>query len=446
MTTGIIIIVILLVLAVSFWRPLGRVRTAMGLAHLLSTGHAFLILGYLLGLAGGGHDAAPAEGELGIAPIIALVAGWVGFATGMRFELRVLRTVPGRAFGVAMAPALAAAAVVGPAGYGVLTLLFGVERTSALGAATVLAAAAASSGPTLAAILRTRRPGRWAQTRASLRMVEFSAGIDDVVVVALAVLGFALFRPVAEPLAPVGQIAVAGGGGALLGVVAWLFLGAQASEDEGLLLGLAMLAFTAGFASWLLSSPAAVTAIAAVVLCNLPGGRGARLFQAVRRVERPAVVILMTAIGFRIAGPLSWVVVPLVLVMTLLRLVAKHATGQLVTGPIPRAPGLAASSGWALGLVPQGMLGLMVALSFLAVWRDEIARSVLAAVAIASLINELWAPLLLARALRDEHVQAARAERAARVERALRAGRSSRPRRGGRDQRPARGQRPEAEP
>jgi hypothetical protein len=410
MTTGIIVIVILVVLAVSFWRPLGRVRTAMGLAHLLSTGHAFLIFGYLLGLAVGGHDAAPDEGDLGIAPIIALVAGWVGFATGMRFEVRVLRTVPGRAFGVAMAPALAAAAVVGPAGYGVLAL-FGVEQTLALGAATVLAAAAASSGPTLAAILRTRRPGRWAQTRASLRMVEFSAGIDDVVVVALAVLGFALFRPVAEPLAPVAQIAVAGGGGALLGVVAWLFLGGQASEDERLLLGLAMLAFTAGFASWLLSSPAAVTAITAVVLCNLLGGRSAKLFQAVRRVERPAVVILMTAIGFRLAGPLSWIVAPLVLVMTLLRLVAKHATGQLVTGPIPRAPGLAASPGWALGLVPQGMLGLMVALSFLAVWRDEIARSVLAAVAIASLINELVAPLLLARALRDQHAQAERDQR-----------------------------------
>jgi hypothetical protein len=432
MTTGIVIIVILLVLAATFWRPLGRARTALGLAHLLSTGHAFMILGYLLGLAFGGHAAAPGPGELGIAPIIAFAGGWVGFATGMRFELRVLRTVPGRAFGVAVAPALAAAAVVGPAGYGVLVLM-GVEQNLALGAATTLAAAAASSGPTLAAILRTRRPGRWAQTRSSLRMVEFSAGVDDVVVVALAVLGFALFRPVAEPLAPVAQIIVAAGGGALLGVVAWLFLGGQASEDERLLLGLAMLAFTAGFASWLLSSPAAVSAIAAVVLVNLPGGRSVKLFQAVRRVERPAVVILMTAIGFRIAGPLSWVVVPLALVMTLLRLAAKHMAGQLVTGPIPGAPGLATSRGWALGLVPQGLLGLMVALSFLTVWHDDIARSVLAAVAIASLINELVAPLLLARVLRAQHAQAARQQRAARG----RGGRGARGRRGGRGQREA---------
>ena len=406
MTTGIVIIVILLVLAATFWRPLGRVRMAMGLAHLLSTGHVFLLVGFLLGLAVSGYAAAPDDIELGIAPIIAFVAGWVGFATGMRFEHRVLRTVPGRAFGVALAPAVAAAALVGPASFGVLAL-FGVEQTLALGAATTMAAAAASSGPTLAAILRTRRPGRWAQTRSSLRMVEFSAGLDDFVVVALAVLGFALFRPVAEPLVPLAQIAVAGGGGALLGLVAWLFLGGQASDDERLLLGLAMLAFTAGFASWLLGSPAAVTAIMAVVLANLPGERSVRLFQAVRRVERPAVVILMTAIGFRLAGPLSWMVVPLVLVMTVLRLAGKYAAGQLVAGTIARAPGLATSRGWALGLVPQGTLGLMITLSFLAVWQDRTARSVLAAVAIASLINELVAPLLFARTLRAQQAQTA---------------------------------------
>jgi hypothetical protein len=401
MTAG-IVIVLLLVLAATFWRPLGRVRSALGLGHLLSTGHLFLILGYLLGHA---FDVQPESLEEGIAPIIAFVSGWVGFATGMRFELRVLRAVPVRAFGVALLPAVAAAVVVGLASFGVLAL-FGVEETQALAAATLLAAAAASSGPTLAAILRTRRPGRSAQIRSSLRMVEFSAGIDDVVVVALAVLGFALFRQAGDVLSPASQLGIAAGGGALLGVVTWLFLGGLASEDERLLLGLAMLAFTSGFASWLLTSPAAVTAIAAVVVANLPGERITRLFLAVRRVERPAVVILMTAIGFRIAGELSWVVVPLVVVMTAVRLAAKYGAGELVTGPIAGAPGLAARPGWAHGLVPQGTLGLMVALSFFDVWGDELARSVLAAVAFASLINELVAPLLLARMLRAHHAHA----------------------------------------
>lgn len=401
MTAG-IIIVLLLVLAATFWRRLGRVRTALGLGHLLSTGHVFLILGYLLGLA---LDDQSASLDESIAPIITFVAGWVGFATGMRFELNVLRAVPRRAFSVALVPAVAAAAVVGPACYALLALT-GTEQTRALGAALVLAAAAASSGPTLAAILRTRRPGRSALMRSTLRMVELSAGLDDLIVLLLAVLGFALFRRADELVSPVWQVTMSAGGGALLGVVTWLFLGGHAAEDERLLLGLAMLAFTAGFASWIMISPAALTAISAVVLANLPGGRITRLSQAVRRVERPAVVILMTVIGFRIAGPLGWQVVPLVVIMTLLRMAAKYASGQLVAGPIVGAPGLVAGHGWAHGLVPQGTLGLMITLGSFQVWHDDMARSVLAAVAISSLINELVAPLLFARALQAQHARA----------------------------------------
>ena len=401
MTAG-IIVVLLLVLAATFWRRLGRVRTALGLGYLLSTGHVFLIFGYLLGLAFGEQSASL---DKSIAPIITFVTGWVGFATGMRFELNVLRAVPRRAFSVALVPAVAAAAVVGPACYALLALT-GTEQTRALGAAMVLAAAAASSGPTLAAILRTRRPGRSAQMRSTLRMVELSAGLDDVIVIMLAVLGFALFRRVDEVVSPVGQVAMSAGGGALLGVVTWLFLGGRAAEDERLLLGLAMLAFTAGFASWLMISPAAVTAISAVVLANLPGGRIAQLFQAVRRVERPAVVILMTVIGFRIAGPLGWQVAPLVVFMTLLRMAAKYTSGQMVAGPIIGAPGLVAGPGWAHGLVPQGTLGLMITLGFYQVWHDDIARWVLAAVAISGLINEIVAPILFARTLQAQHARA----------------------------------------
>lgn len=402
MTTAGIIVVLLLVLAATFWQRLGRVRTALGLGYLLSTGHVFLIFGYLLGLAFGEQSASL---DQSIAPIITFVTGWVGFATGMRFELHLLRAVPRRAFSVALVPAVAAAAVVGPACYALLALT-GTEQTRALGAATVLAAAAASSGPTLAAILRTRRPGRSAQMRSTLRMVELSAGLDDVVVIMLAVLGFAFFRGLDEAVSPLAQVAMSAGGGVLLGVVTWLFLGGRAAEDERLLLGLAMLAFTAGFASWLMISPAAVTAISALVLVNLPGGRIAQLFQAVRRVERPAVVILMTVIGFRIAGPLGWQVAPLVVIMTLLRMAAKYTSGQMVAGPIIGAPGLVANSGWAHGLVPQGTLGLMIALGFYQVWHDDIARWVLTAVAISSLINELVAPILFARTLQAHHVRA----------------------------------------
>src|SRR5690606_15348499 len=135
---------------------------------------AFLVLGVIVGLAlGDEHDRLAVE----ITPIVGFVAGWVGFAAGMRFDRRVLSRLPARAWVAALAPALAAAVLVGAVGVGVL-LAAGVPTIDALAAALVLAAAAASSGPTLVAVLRTRRAGRDAAVRANLKMIELSAGLD----------------------------------------------------------------------------------------------------------------------------------------------------------------------------------------------------------------------------------------------------------------------------
>src|SRR5690606_40491586 len=108
---------ILLIFAFAFWRPLRRMRNVLGVQHLLSTGHAFLILGFWFGLVAG-ERSEPLVDDLG--PVVAFVAGWVGFATGMRFEFRVLRTVRLNYFVAALMPAVTAALVVGSLGVAVL--------------------------------------------------------------------------------------------------------------------------------------------------------------------------------------------------------------------------------------------------------------------------------------------------------------------------------------
>jgi len=384
--------------ALSFWAPLRRIHRALGLGHLAATGHAYLLLGAVAALLTLGPTQEHLSGDL--APVLGFVAAWVGFAAGMRFDRRVLRPLPARAWIIALAPAVTAAVTVGGASAALL-LAADVPPTEALAAALVLAAAAASSGPTLVALLRGRRAGRDPAVRARLAMAELSAGLDDLLVILLATLAFAFLRPPDAPLSPALLTLASLGAGVGLGGVAWLFLGGRASEDERLLLGLGMLLLTAGFATWLALSPASVAALAAITLVNLPGERGQLLFAAIRRVERPAVVILMTILGFDTVGPQPWLTLPLIATLTLLRLAAKHAAGDAVAGPpLPGAPGLHPNRGWALALAPQGALGLVVALSFFGLWHDATARSVLTAIAVAALINELLAPWLLSRALR----------------------------------------------
>jgi hypothetical protein len=395
MTTALLVALGVLVIGLAFWRrPI--MQRALGIQHLVGTGHAFLVIGALAGAMFDQTQSAQMVADL--APLLALAAGWVGFASGMRFEFEVLRPVPRRAFAMALAPALAAGLLVGGAATAIL-LAAEVERIQTLAVAGALAAAAAGTGPTLAAVLRNRRAGRASTARPVLRMIELSSGLDDALVVLIALVAFALARPVELASGPL-VLVLALATGLVLGGVTWLLLGGRAGDTERLLLGIGILTFTAGFGDWLVLPPAAVTALAAVVLTNIRGRRAELLLSAVRRVERPAVVLLMLMIGFLCVGPLHWVVFPLLLAMTGLRLGARHWVADRVAGEIPGAPGLMTRPGWGQGLLAQGNLGLVMVLSLFLLWGDPITRSALVATAAASLINELLAPMFLVRALR----------------------------------------------
>lgn len=384
-------------LALSFWRPLRSVRRALGFSHLIASGYAFVGVGLVAGYALGSSRHHTLVDDLG--PIVAFAAGWVGFTVGSRFESRVLRTVPPRAFARALAPAFAAAASVGAAG-AVTFIAVGATPTEIIAASLCLAAAAASAGPTLAAVVRTKRVRRSRDAVAMLRMAEFAAGVADALVLALAMVSFAVFQSATAQTGSLVILAAAIGGSAVLGFALWLFLGGRADDDERLLLGLGLLAMTAGFAVWLQMPPAALAALAGAVVANMPHERAAPFLGAVRRVERPVVVILMAASGLYIAQPMSWLVAPLLAAMVVLRLVAKTLAAGSPVRALASAPSLGAPRGWTLALAPQGILGLVVALSFLHVWNDAVGRGVLAAVALGGLLNEGLAPWLLLRAVR----------------------------------------------
>ncbi len=396
MSTAGLVAILLIAAGIASSKRLGRFRAALGLTHLAATGHVFLVLGYLIGLTLG--DAELAAITPGLMPIMAFVTGWIGFSVGMAFRVDVLKLVPLRAYRAALAPGIAAGSVVGGAAFGLMAWL-DVPLLQGGAASLILAGAAATSAPTLAAAVRARRGGQVEPTRGTLRMIEFTASLDNLLTVVAAILAFSLLNHTPETLAFLGWAGMSLGAGVVVAVVTWLFLGGNASDNERLLLGLAMLAFAAGLGGWLEVSPAAVGAIAGFVLVNLPGERMELLGRTIRRIERPAVVILMAVVGVYSAGVGGWLLVGAVVLMTVVRAACKFGTGQLVAGPIHGMPGLRAQRDWGLGLIPQGTLGLVVALSLVHVWPDPTAQVVLAGVAIASVINEIAAPRMLLRAL-----------------------------------------------
>lgn len=400
MSLGGFVALLVVVVAVSSWSRLRRlaVRHA-AVGHIIATGHAALAVGYLLGLIVGADEARTMRTQL--TPIVSFVTGWVGFAVGVRFDLRILRRVPLPAYWVALAPALMVFLLIGGAGFG-LALAAGLEIRQAAALGLVLGGAAGTTGPSLAAMVRRGRAARDPLLQARARMIEFAAGFDDVVVVLAAIVAFAAFRPSDATLPVFWIVALNLGVGVLLGLVTWMFLGGRSAPDERLLLGIAAIAFAAGFGGWLEFSPSAVCALSGFVLVNLPGKRAWRLLSVVHAIERPATILLLTLVGFHIAGAATWLLAGLLVLMTAVRWALKYASARIPDPAIPPAAGLDPGGEWTLGLISQGSLGLVIALSAHYVWHNEGSLALLGAVGLASVINELVAPGFMLRALRTQ--------------------------------------------
>jgi hypothetical protein len=389
--------VLLFVLAaLSKSRRLQGVGATLGLGYLVTTGQVFLVLGYLLGLTVEAEDLARITP--GLTPLITFVAGWIGFSVGIAFHGRVLRPIPRRAFVVALTPALVTAALVSASGWLAMHLL-GVTWPESVAAALVLGGAAAASSPTLAAAIRRRRGGRSRTLAPTLRLLQFTAGLTNAVTIAFAAAGFAVFAYGFGELPPMIWLGATIAVGVATGVATWLFLGGPSSDDERLLLGIAMIAFGAGIGTWLRLSPTAISAIAGAVLVNLPGDSSELFRRTLQRIERPAVVILMTVIGVYIAGVASWLVLALLGLMSVARAYILIVTARRVGRAMPLSAGMSADADWAFGLVPQGVLGLVIALGFMRAWQTPHAVEVLAAVALGSIVNELAATRAMREAL-----------------------------------------------
>ena len=373
---------------------------AAGPRLLFRTGTHFIVIGFVLGPSVLGLVTREALEHL--FPFFALGFGWVGFLFGMQLERDTVRAFAAHLHRFAVGQALLAFAFMTTLGLiGLLTLgLLGrVEILLVLLASATACTSAPAGIAMVSSNFLVRGPVR--------DMLFFAASVDGIVGIILLQLIYAGYHP-PDALGLLGNLpalawtVVAISVGLLCGIIfIWLCRGRTAIEELVLfLMGIA--AFAAGAALQLQLSPLFVSVIMGAVVANLvPDPR--RVLRVMARWEKPAYVILLILAGALVQFSTPWII-PLALLYAFLRGGAKVAGAstmiRLETLPFPTPRFLG------LGLIPQGGISLVMALSALLTFYGlelggvDASQGLLSVVVLGVVLSELVGPTLTTGTLR----------------------------------------------
>jgi Kef-type K+ transport system membrane component KefB len=335
-------------------------------------------------------------------PLLALGVGWIGLLYGLQLDFRHLRDIPRAVLVIALLQAVIAFLVFALGAFAALRLT-GQLTAGAAGAVLAAAALACISSPLGIAVVAnlTRLRGRLSE------LLLFIASLDALV----GILALQLVYTSFHPLAARGQDLPWAGAEWLLVALAlsvafaimflWLTRPApQRGELMLFLMGTAV--FVAGAGFYLGVSPLFMATLAGVVIANLSPVQP-RLFRLLQRWEQPLYVVLLVVTG-ALLDLERWVVVPLALGYTLLRLFAKFSGGWLAVRFLPPAQrpppafglALASQSGMPLAL----LLSITMGYGALRLQAPPTIELLVGSVVLAILLGELGGPVLTRAVLR----------------------------------------------
>lgn len=303
-------------LALSYLGGHPRVREwegALGISQIITAGFPFVALGLAA--------RAPSVGILSdevlahLAPLLRFGLGWIGFALGFRFNVRLLDFLPrGAASVVVLGTALPFAAIGIASGLvlGGAGLVTGAPFASPafLRDALILGTAGAMTAET--AVRSLARSA--AATAGSLTRIVRLEELAGVLGLALVV---AYFRPEAAgalpwPLPGTAWLFLSLGMGATMGFVIYAVLRLPATGAESILLLLGSVLFAAGMGSSLRLSPVVVCFVAGVLLANFPGAYKRQVREVLARIERPVYFLFLVIVGalWQPGEARGWLLVP----------------------------------------------------------------------------------------------------------------------------------------
>jgi hypothetical protein len=351
-----------------------RTRAALGLEPLTAPALLFVPLGMLLGPTGVGLLSRTAIGHA--EALVALALAALGIFIGMALDGRGARD--GRLLAVATIEAATAfGAVFGAALYLLHAWGLPLDLNASIVAVMLGVAASVSAAGAVEASSDARH-----------RLATRIADLDDgIAVIGAAVAIAALRAPTAIDVAVSLLVTIAVG--LLAGMIGWLLFERARSPSERAVFVLGAIALAGGGAVYAGGSALLSGGVAGLAWRRLPGDADRIIRADVGRFQRPLVVLLLVIAGALVE--LTSVVAWLLALFVVFRLAGK-VLGALVGSrfaPVIGAADLAAY------LVPPGLLGIALAITFAQVSPSPAAIAVASAVTLGTLASELLALAVL---------------------------------------------------
>jgi hypothetical protein len=356
------------------------------------TGTEFLFLGLLLGPQF--LNLVDPETQKGLAPLTALLLGWIGLLFGFQFEIKMLRRFPLEFFFGAVFEGLVTLALVFAMVYLTLVICWDISDSFMMVVAITLAAAGGCTAQTGLAFLS---PDRIAERQDTVKLLRFISSVDGLI--PLLIFGLCFFYNPSTGSGGswpgglwTGILTSLGASFGLL-LLFTLFISHRRFQKELILVVIGMTLLTSGLAASLKFSPLLTNFFVGFWLVNLSRDKE-RIYEILMTVEKPTYLLLLVFLGVCIRFD-SMSLVLIALVYCLYRTLGKFLAGFLLTRLNPELQKHPRQLGF--GLLAQGGLSLAILLDFHQAFPSRISTVVITFAILAVIYNEFLSYYFLER-------------------------------------------------
>ncbi|WP_028313850.1 hypothetical protein [Desulfatibacillum aliphaticivorans] len=386
MKTTFVFLLILILAFAGYRRSFKSLKAPVLAQNFYLTGIEYLFFGFLIGP--GFLNILDAESQKGLAPLCALVLGWVGLLSGFQFEIPKLRRAPNSHLGAAAVACGLTALLMMLGAWLVLPRVLDLPDAAYVLSGVAIAAAACNTAQVSLALSPLARAPR---NRALVNLIQVMSSADGALALGVFSAAF-LLRPDSAAHMHFGWLALkAVACIACQTLLFLLFLNRRRSQEELTVVLMGGVILGSGVASMLDLSPLVVNFATGLLLVNITREKE-RLYGMIAAVEKPAYLVLLIFLG-SVWHMDSFLYFFGGLMYFAWRILAKIAGGVAAAHGIPSLRG--APSDLGLGLLDHGGMAMAILLDFSMSFPQSYAIPVVSTVLVGVVLNELLGPAFI---------------------------------------------------